>query len=72
MAGIGAALGGALVPVVTLLAALLGLLVVGLTALRQRQLPGGTDRLPLGTYLCAATALILLASQLGLALPGFN
>lgn len=70
MAGIGAALGWALVPVVTLLAALLGLGIVAGAAARVRALPPRTARLPLGTYLCAATTLLMLWRQLGLALPG--
>jgi len=70
MAGIGAALGWALLPVVTLLAALLGLGVVAAQAAREGALPHGTTRLPLGTYLCAASALLIIWKQLGLALPG--
>lgn len=71
MAGIGAAVGWAMVPVVTLLAALLGLSVVAARAVQDRTLPKGSQRLPLGTYLCAATAMLLLVVQLGLA-PSLN
>ena len=69
MAGIGATLGWPLVPVVTLIAALLGLGVVAARMSRERAVPSATERLPLGTYLCAATVLLLLVSQLGLASP---
>ncbi len=68
--GIGALLGWQLLPVATLLAALLGLGVVAARASRDRVLPDRAERLPLGTYLCAATMLLMTWRQLGLALPG--
>lgn len=69
-AGIGAGLGWALFPVATLLAALLGLSAASFEAAREGGLPRAATRLPLGTYLCAATALIWFWKQLDLALPG--
>ena len=58
MAGIGAALGWPLLPYVTLLAGGLALTVVALEMLRDGKRPDGAARLPFGSYLCAAAALI--------------
>lgn len=60
MAGIGAAVGWAAVPVVTLLAALLALAVVAVQAIAERRRPDSDARLPFGSYLVAATAVILM------------
>ncbi|MCG6901827.1 MAG: A24 family peptidase [Rhodobacter sp.] len=60
MAGIGAALGWALVPVVTLVAAGMALTVVAVEAILRKTAPGADTRLPLGSYLCAATVLLLV------------
>lgn len=70
MAGIGAGLGWSLLPVITLTAAVLGLVVVAVEAARARAVTCGGTRLPMGTYLCAAAAMLMLWGQLGLALPG--
>jgi leader peptidase (prepilin peptidase)/N-methyltransferase len=69
MAGIGAVLGWALLPYVTLLAGALALLVLTLEGARARKAPQADTRLPFGSYLCAASVLILLIQDLGLALP---
>ena len=68
MAGIGAALGWQAVPYVALLAGVLALLVAGLEAARTRCAPNGTQKLPFGSYLSAAAAVIFLSGPLGLAL----
>lgn len=60
MAGVGAAVGWALVPVVTLLAAGLALAVIALEAAIRKSAPGADTRLPFGSYLAAATAMILM------------
>jgi len=59
MAGVGAAVGWADVPVVTLIAAVLALLVVLLDLLRGNA-PKGDAPVPFGSYLCAATALVVV------------
>ncbi len=66
--GIGAALGWEMIPYVALLAGLLALLVTALEATRTRTTPKATEKLPFGSYLCAAAAVIYLAAPLGLAL----
>jgi len=60
MAGIGAAVGWQLVPLVTLVAAGLAILVVVLEAFRVNKVPRADARLPFGTYLTAATGVILM------------
>ena len=60
IAGIGAAVGWPMVPIVTLLAAVLALGVVALDAKGNKTAIRGDRKLPFGSYLCAATAVILL------------
>ncbi len=60
MAGIGAAVGWAELPAVTLLAALLALAVAGVEALEKKSLPRGDTRVPFGSYLAAAAAVFVV------------
>ncbi len=60
MAGIGAAVGAVLIPVVTLIAALLALAVIALQSLKARRAPDADLALPFGSYLCAAAAIVML------------
>jgi len=60
IAGIAAAVGWPLVPIVTLLAAVLALGVVALEVAGRKSALRGDRKLPFGSYLCAATAVILL------------
>jgi leader peptidase (prepilin peptidase)/N-methyltransferase len=59
MAGIGAAVGWAEVPLVTLIAAVLALLVITLDS-RRGKAPKGDAPVPFGSYLCAATGFVLM------------
>ncbi len=59
MAGIGAAVGWAGVPLVTLIAALLALVVIAAESLRGN-LPKGDAPVPFGSYLCAAAAFVIV------------
>ena len=59
MAGIGAAVGWAGVPLVTLIAALLALAVIAIDTLRGT-VPKGDAPVPFGSYLCVATAFVLV------------
>jgi len=60
MAGIGAALGWQTVPLVTLAAAALALVVVGVEALRGGQRPKADTYLPFGSYLTASAAILAM------------
>jgi len=60
MAGVGAAVGWSQVPVVTLLAAGMALAVVALDAVLGKSRPSADTRLPFGSFLAAATAVILM------------
>lgn len=60
MAGIGAALGWQIIPMVTLLAAALALVVALIGSLRSKTAPKADTRLPFGSYLTAAAAIFLL------------
>lgn len=60
MAGIGAGLGAAALPVVALLAALSALAWSGITAIRSGQHPQASQEIPFGAYLAGAAALLSL------------
>ncbi len=60
MAGLGAGLGWMLLPLATLIAALLALAVVGLEALRTQRAPDTRAPLPFGACLAGAAVLVLL------------
>lgn len=60
MAGVGASVGVALVPLVTLLAAGLALLVVALESVLGKSRPTAQTRLPFGSFLAAASAVIIM------------
>ncbi|SLN47762.1 Type 4 prepilin-like proteins leader peptide-processing enzyme [Roseovarius litorisediminis] len=60
MAGIGAALGISAIPVVTLVAALLALLVTAINARRHEQPLEGEMAIPFGAFLSAAAALVFV------------
>ena len=60
MAGIGAGLGWAVLPLAVLIAAVLALAVAALDGLRRGAAPSPTQRLPFGAYLAGATVLALL------------
>ena len=63
MAGIGAATGPRLVAMVVLIAALAALLAAGLAAWRSGRRLHGALKLPFGTFLCAAAALVWLVNS---------
>ena len=61
MAGIGAAVGALEIPVVTLIAAVLAIGVTVFQASSRKALPESGEKLPFGSYLCGAAAVVILA-----------
>ena len=62
MAGIGATVGWAGLPVVTLIAALMALGVALAQAAFSKNLPDARTKLPFGSFLCGAAGIVMLAS----------
>lgn len=65
MAGIGAGLGAAALPMVALVAALSGLALAGLRAARRGRRLRRLGRVPFGAFLAAAAAAVWVAGRLG-------